>query len=130
MPEGFWDGTTGLEPVDSVIRSVLKTGYAHHIERLMVLGNAMSQFADGALATTKPYISGSRYLVKMSDFGTGPWRDAWDGLYWCFVADHLRVFEANPRTRMAARQWQRMSEEKQRAHRAAAAPFLDTATPS
>jgi len=31
----------------------------------------MSQFADGGLMTTKPYISGSNYLMKMSDFKKG-----------------------------------------------------------
>lgn len=38
---GWWDGSTGLAPVDTVIERVLESGYAHHIERLMVLGNAM-----------------------------------------------------------------------------------------
>lgn len=41
LPESFYTGDTGIEPVDHVIRKVLKTGYAHHIERLMVLGNWM-----------------------------------------------------------------------------------------
>ncbi|MFW6122827.1 MAG: cryptochrome/photolyase family protein, partial [Thermodesulfobacteriota bacterium] len=39
LPPGFYDGATGILPVDTVIRRVLDTGYAHHIERLMVLGN-------------------------------------------------------------------------------------------
>ncbi|MFO0937380.1 MAG: cryptochrome/photolyase family protein [Gemmataceae bacterium] len=39
MPKAFYDGTTGIEPVDHVIRNVLKSGYCHHIERLMVLGS-------------------------------------------------------------------------------------------
>ena len=34
---------------------------------------AMSQFAVGELVTTKPYVSGSNYLRKMSDFGPGEW---------------------------------------------------------
>lgn len=42
LGEGWWDASTGLAPVDLVISRVLATGYAHHIERLMVLGNAMS----------------------------------------------------------------------------------------
>ncbi|MGE5293389.1 MAG: hypothetical protein ACM3VT_01040 [Solirubrobacterales bacterium] len=29
----------GIEPVNHVIRRVLRTGYCHHIERLMILGN-------------------------------------------------------------------------------------------
>ena len=41
MPRAFYDGTTGIDPVDDVIRRVLETGYCHHIERLMVLGGFM-----------------------------------------------------------------------------------------
>lgn len=41
LPRAFYEGTTGVDPVDVVILRVLKTGYAHHIERLMVLGNFM-----------------------------------------------------------------------------------------
>ena len=41
MPQAFYDGTTGIDPVDDVIRRILDTGYCHHIERLMVLGGFM-----------------------------------------------------------------------------------------
>lgn len=41
LAPGWWDATTGLAPVDLVVRRVLDHGYCHHIERLMVLGNAM-----------------------------------------------------------------------------------------
>lgn len=41
LPRSFWTAKTGMDPVDTVIRRVLKTGYAHHIERLMILGNFM-----------------------------------------------------------------------------------------
>ena len=34
-------GETGIEPIDLTIKKVLETGYCHHIERLMVLGNFM-----------------------------------------------------------------------------------------
>ena len=37
----FHDATTGIDPIDDVIRRVLSTGYCHHIERLMVLGGFM-----------------------------------------------------------------------------------------
>ena len=33
----------------------------------------MSQFADGGLMSTKPYISGSNYIIKMSDYKKGEW---------------------------------------------------------
>ncbi len=41
LPAAWYDGTTGLVPVDDVVRRVLQTGYANHIERLMVLGTAL-----------------------------------------------------------------------------------------
>ena len=41
IPSSFYDGTTGIDPVDDVIGRVLQTGYCHHIERLMVLGGFM-----------------------------------------------------------------------------------------
>jgi len=33
----------------------------------------MSQFADGGTFTTKPYLSGSNDILKMSDERKGPW---------------------------------------------------------
>lgn len=41
IPASFYAGTTGLLPVDDTINRILKTGYCHHIERLMVLGGFM-----------------------------------------------------------------------------------------
>ena len=40
IPPSFWKGTTGILPIDITIKKVLETGYCHHIERLMVLGNS------------------------------------------------------------------------------------------
>lgn len=42
----------------------------------------MSQFADGGVMATKPYISSSNYVRKMSNFAKGDWCGIWDGLYW------------------------------------------------
>ncbi len=41
MPKAFYKGTTGILPVDNAIRKTLRLAYAHHIERLMILGNFM-----------------------------------------------------------------------------------------
>ncbi len=41
IPASFYDGTTGILPVDDTIKRILETGYCHHIERLMVLGGFM-----------------------------------------------------------------------------------------
>ncbi len=39
LPKGFWEGETGIVPVDDAVQKALKFAYCHHIERLMVLGN-------------------------------------------------------------------------------------------
>lgn len=41
IPASFYNGTTGIKPIDDVIKRTLKTAYCHHIERLMVLGGFM-----------------------------------------------------------------------------------------
>ena len=41
LPTSFYDATTGIDPIDNVIHRILKTGYCHHIERLMLLGGFM-----------------------------------------------------------------------------------------
>ncbi len=41
IPDSFWTGTTGIPPIDDAIHRILETGYAHHIERLMLLGGFM-----------------------------------------------------------------------------------------
>jgi deoxyribodipyrimidine photolyase-related protein len=84
----------------------------------------MSQFADGGTFTTKPYLSGSNYVLKMSDEPKGPWCQIWDGLFWTFIGDYTPFFLKNPRLSMMARSWEKMSPEKQAAHRDAADGFL------
>lgn len=145
IPKSFYDATTGIPPIDRIIRQIHDEAYCHHIERLMVLGNfmllcrfdpnqvykwfmelfidaydwvmvpnvyGMSQFADGGTFTTKPYISGSNYVLKMSDETKGPWTEIWDALFWTFVGDHQELFLKNPRSSMMARNWQKFSEVK------------------
>lgn len=157
IPASFWTGTTGIEPVDVVIKKVLTTGYCHHIERLMVLGNfmllcefdpdevyrwfmelfidsydwvmvtniyGMSQFADGGLMATKPYISGSNYLIKMSDFKKGEWQTIWDALFWHFMNKQRAFFLQNPRLGMLVNLFDKMDEQKRNAHIEIAQTYL------
>jgi deoxyribodipyrimidine photolyase-related protein len=157
IPESFWNGTTGIEPVDKVIKRVLETGYCHHIERLMVLGNfmllcefdpnevykwfmelfidaydwvmvpnvyGMSQFADGGLMATKPYISGSNYILKMSDFAKGDWQASWDGLFWRFMDTHRTFFLSNPRLGMLVHMFDKIDISKREKHLAEAEKFM------
>ncbi len=41
IPDSFYEGTTGILPIDDVIGRIRETGYCHHIERLMTLGGFM-----------------------------------------------------------------------------------------
>jgi deoxyribodipyrimidine photolyase-related protein len=84
----------------------------------------MSQHADGGLMTTKPYISGSSYIRKMSDYGTGPWCEIWDGLYWRFVDRERVFFESNPRMSMMVGQLDKMGSKLDK-HRDTADRFLE-----
>ena len=86
----------------------------------------MSQFADGGLMATKPYISGSNYLMKMSDYPKGDWQPIWDGLFWRFMHVHRDFFLKNPRLGMLVKTFDKMSKEKQENHIRAADGFLKT----
>jgi deoxyribodipyrimidine photolyase-related protein len=44
LPDFFWTGDTPLRCLNVVIGRVLASGYAHHIERLMILSNFMLLF--------------------------------------------------------------------------------------
>ncbi|MDN3493361.1 cryptochrome/photolyase family protein [Winogradskyella bathintestinalis] len=157
IPASFYDGSTGIKPIDDVIKKVLKTGYAHHIERLMLLGNfmvlcefhpddvyqwfmelfidaydwvmvpnvyGMSLFADGGLMSTKPYISSSNYIMKMSNYSKGDWQDTWDGLFWTFMDKHRDFFAGNPRLGMLLGNLDRMKKETLEKHFNNAEQFL------
>lgn len=72
----------------------------------------MSQFADGGMMSSKPYISGSRYILKMGNFSKGPWCDVWDALYWRFLYVNKDRFEHNPRMAPLITYITRMPEEE------------------
>jgi deoxyribodipyrimidine photolyase-related protein len=130
LTDAWYQGTTGVTPLDHVIRKTVKFGYAHHIERLMVAANLMNltgiqprdvyrwfmeMFVDaydwvmvpnvfgmgltseGGIFTSKPYICGSNYVLKMGDYKRGQWCDVMDGLLWRFVAIHEVTLRANHR---------------------------------
>ena len=54
LPNSFYQGTTGIDPIDDVVTQVLDTGYCHHIERLMVIGG----FVFSARSTRMIFIVG------------------------------------------------------------------------
>jgi deoxyribodipyrimidine photolyase-related protein len=92
----------------------------------------MTQFADGGMMMTKPYISGSNYIFKMSDYkkessptGIPQWHEIWDGLFWRFMNDHRTFFLQNPRLGMLVNTFDKMDEEKKKILLNNAQSFLD-----
>ena len=145
IPSSFYSASTGIDPIDDTINKINKSGYANHIERLMIIGNfmllcefdpnevyrwfmelfidsydwvmvpnvyGMSQFGDGGLMSTKPYISGSSYILKMSNYKRGDWCMIWDSLFWNFIDKQREFFLTNPRMRMLVSSFDRMDIEK------------------
>lgn len=136
--EPWWYTAQGIPddlplPVRTVLLRVHRWGYAHHIERLMVLGNwfllqgynprevfdwfsalfvdayewvmvpnvqGMSQYADGGVVATKPYVSGGAYLQKMGSWwpNANEARDSeFTAAYWRFLDTHESQLAGNPR---------------------------------
>jgi len=157
IPSCFYTGKTGIRPLDDSIKNILETGYAHHIERLMIIGNfmllcrfhpnrvykwfmelfidsydwvmvpnvyGMSQFSNGGLFTTKPYISGSNYIRKMSNYKSESWCETWDGLFWTFIDDYKIIFKNQYRLSMILKNLEKMDKNKRDYHRRNAEEFL------
>ncbi|MCK6605591.1 MAG: cryptochrome/photolyase family protein [Ignavibacteriaceae bacterium] len=157
MPASFYDGTTGIRPFDEAVKRVIDTGYTHHIERLMILGNfmhlcelhpdrvyqwfmelfidaydwvmvpnvyGMSLYSDGGLITTKPYVSGSNYILKMSNYKKADWCDKWDALYWRYIYKNREAFRENQRMSMIVSLVDNMNGSTLRKHLETAEDYL------
>jgi deoxyribodipyrimidine photolyase-related protein len=82
----------------------------------------MSQFADGGIIASKPYVSSGNYINKMSDYckgcaysvtsKTGEGACPFNLLYWHFMNRHRGRFEGNPRMAQMYRTWDRMDADK------------------
>lgn len=161
LTRAWYDGTTGIPPLDDAIQTAQRLGWTHHIPRLMVLGNLMTLceirpqsahrwfmemfvdssewvmgpnvygmglFSDGGVFATKPYICGSNYLLKMSDYGKGDWCEVVDGLYWRFIDRHREFFASNPRLALMPRALDRLATERRQRIFSAADDFIKTFT--
>lgn len=124
----WYSGNLGIAPVDMCIKKAFDTGYLHHIERLMIVSNFMNLcqirpseiyrwFMEFSLdsydwvmvgniycmavynkTTTKPYISSSNYILKMSHYSKKEkWTKIWDALYWSFMDKYKNQLKSIPR---------------------------------
>ena len=82
----------------------------------------MSQYADGGIVGTKPYISSASYVHKMGDHcknchydhrkKTGEGACPFNSLYWHFLDRHRDKLENNRRMTMMYRVWDKYDDEK------------------
>jgi len=143
LPDFFWTGNTKMNCLKNAIGQSLDDAYAHHIQRLMVIGNyalltqihpdevdawylgvyidaiewveitntrGMSQFADGGIVATKPYVSSANYINKMGDYcknchykqskKIGEDACPFNSLYWNFLDEKKEYFKNNQRMSM------------------------------
>ena len=94
----------------------------------------MSQFADGGVLGSKPYVSSGAYIDRMSDYcrgcaydvkaKTGEGACPFNLLYWHFLDRHRDRFQGNARMAQMYRTWDRMSEERRSTVLAEAASWL------
>ena len=84
----------------------------------------MCLFADGGTFATKPYIGGSNYIKKMSNYPGGDWEEIWDGMFWRFVMKQEDFFRKNHRTNMLVYSLDKMDKDKQQTHLDNAEEFI------
>ena len=88
----------------------------------------MGTFADGGIFATKPYISGSSYILRMSNFKKGDWCEIVDGLYWKFIEDNKEFFAKNPRLSLMIRALEKLDQERKLRIFKAAEIFIEEKT--
>lgn len=156
LPEWFWTGETKMKCLSHSIGQSLELAYAHHIQRLMVIGNfallagihpdevdqwylgvyidaiewveitntrGMSQFADGGIVGTKPYVSSANYIHKMGNYCSqcayshtkkvGEGACPFNSLYWHFYERNRGKLEKNPRIGMAYRTLEKLKNKEE-----------------
>lgn len=98
---------------------------------------SMTLYADGGMITTKPYISGSSYILKMSDFKKDKynvkdvnmaWNKIWDALFWNFVGTHFEKLKSEGRLGFIGIQYQKMKKEDKVNHAKIATEYIKSMT--
>ena len=161
LNSNWYEGTTGIPPLDDAINESSEFAYSHHINRLMIIANLMNltginpndmyrwfmemyidsydwvmvpnvygmgSYADGGIFSTKPYICGSSYMLKMSNYKKDEWCDTVDGLYWRFVEKNIDFFKSNPRLAVMTRSLEKMDKERKKTIFKKAEKFIEENT--
>ena len=168
LPEMYWTGKTKMNCMQQALNQSLNDAYAHHIQRLMVIGNfslltqrhpdavdawylgvyidaiewvelpntrGMSQYADGGILATKPYVSSGSYIQKMSNYCDachykvkdkfGDNACPFNSLYWNFLDDKKAHFQNNQRMAMMLSLLKKMKPEELFQHKQRAAQIIE-----
>ncbi|WP_333808839.1 cryptochrome/photolyase family protein [Flavobacterium sp.] len=168
LPDFFWTGKTKMKCLQHSISQSLSEAYAHHIQRLMVIGNfsllaqlhpdevdawylgvyidaiewvempntrGMSQYADGGIVATKPYVSSGSYINKMSNYcgschynvkkKLGEKACPFNSLYWHFLDEKKQHFANNQRMSMMLALLRKMKPEELAATKEKAISILE-----
>ncbi|MDA0313846.1 MAG: cryptochrome/photolyase family protein [Bacteroidetes bacterium] len=122
MVTGNFTLLAGIHP-DEVDRWYLGI-YIDAIEWVEITNTrGMSQFADGGIVGTKPYVSSANYIKKQGNYcsscayqaekKTGTDACPFNSLYWHFHARNRELLEKNPRIGMVYRTWDKMSNQQE-----------------
>jgi deoxyribodipyrimidine photolyase-related protein len=155
LPDFYWTGKTKMNCMQKSLSQSLEEAYAHHIQRLMIIGNfslltqmhpdevdawylgvyidaiewvelpntrGMSQYADGGILATKPYVSSGSYINKMSNYCSschynvkdklGEKACPFNSLYWNFLDEKKDYFANNQRMAMMMSLLKKMKPEE------------------
>lgn len=158
LPQFYWTGKTKMNCMYKSINQSLDHAYAHHIQRLMILGNfallsgsdpnevdqwylgvyidavqwveltntrGMSQFADGGIVATKPYVASSNYISKMSNYCKYCYYDKnkkigslscpFNSLYWRFFEVNKNLLYKKFRIGMIYKIWDKYDDKEKAA---------------
>lgn len=159
LPDFYWTGETNMNCLKHAVNQSLDDAYAHHIQRLMILGNfalltmtdpdevdawylgvyidaiewveltntrGMSQFADGGIVATKPYVSSGSYINKMGNYcksckykvsqKEGDDACPFNNLYWNFLYEKQDYFKNNQRMNMMMSLLKKMNKDTLQNH--------------
>jgi deoxyribodipyrimidine photolyase-related protein len=158
LPNFYWTGDTEMACLRDAIGQTLRTGYAHHIQRLMVTGLyalllgvrpqrvhdwylavyvdavewvelpntlGMSQYGDGGVMASKPYVATGKYIQRMSNYcgecrydpaeAVGDEACPFTTLYWDYLLRHEAALRGNTRMTMQLKNLTRLSPERRAA---------------
>ncbi len=109
LPAAFWGAASGWACLDATVEGVARTGYAHHIERLMVLGNTLllagvqpweavrwfqTAFVDGAEWVMAPNAAGMALYADGGGMTSKPY--AAGGNYMRRMSTHCKGCQFDP----------------------------------